>query len=253
MISFFKRLKGWFFKKSLDQQDIIVPTHVGVIMDGNGRWARKRGLPRILGHRKGVDSVRLIVNLCREVGIKYLTLYAFSYENFNRPAEEVNGLLDLIRKHLTEELDELHKNGVCVRIIGEREKLPLDIQNLIDIAEKKTSQNTILTLLIALSYSARKEIISGVKNLLFKIQEQKISIHEIDEKIFSDHLYTAQCPDPDLIIRTSGEKRLSNFLLWQSAYSELYFSPLNWPEFSKEEFFIALQSYHSRNRRYGNI
>ncbi len=250
-MSFFSKFFGGLFS----QQPLTkaLPHHVGIIMDGNGRWANKRGLPRIFGHTKGVDSVRLIVKLAQETGLRYLTLYAFSYENWRRPDEEVSGLLGLIRKHLAQELDELHKNEVCVRIIGERDKLPKDIQKLIQTAEEKTAENTKLTLVIALSYSSRQEIISAAKKLIAQVEKEKMNLEDINEETFSQHLHTHGIPDPDLIIRTSGEKRLSNFLLWQSAYSELYFSPLHWPEFSREEFIRALDFYGSRQRRYGRV
>ena len=250
-MSFFSRVFGGkFFQKALNKP---VPEHIGIIMDGNGRWARKKGLSRIFGHTKGVESVRLVVKLAQEIGVSYLTLYAFSYENWKRPEEEVTGLLGLIRKHLLEELNELHRNQVCIRIIGERDKLPQDIQKLIQIAEKKTRQNKKLTLIIALSYSSRQEIIFAAKKLISDVQQEKIGLEDINEAMFSKLLYTQDIPDPDLIIRTSGEKRLSNFLLWQSAYSELYFSPLHWPDFSKEEFIKALDFYGSRHRRYGRV
>lgn len=230
-----------------------MPTHVGIIMDGNGRWAKKRNLPRLLGHNKGVETVRLIVKLCGELGISCLTLYAFSYENWSRPKIEVDGLLDLIRQHLVKELEDLHKNGVRIQVIGEKEMLPEDIQNIIKIAEDKTQNNRKLILLIALSYSSRQEIVASTKKLLTLVNQGELSIEDINQITFSSLLYTGGHPDPDLIIRTSGEQRLSNFLLWQAAYSELYFSSLDWPEFSRQEFIKAIQFYQSRNRRYGNI
>ncbi len=230
-----------------------LPNHIAIIMDGNGRWAQKSGASRLFGHKKGVDIVRSIVRCAGEIGIKNLTLYTFSYENWKRPKEEVEGLLDLIRVHLMSELPELKKNNVKVKVIGELHMLPFDIQEIIEKVKNQTESNTGLVLSLALSYSSRQEIISTVKTIFKDIENKKINPYDLDEESFSKYLYTSYAKDPELIIRTSGEQRLSNFLLWQSAYSEFYFSKLYWPEFSKEEFLKAIKFYQSRNRRYGGI
>ena len=242
--SFFKEI----FLKNISQSNLtVIPQHIGIIMDGNGRWAKKIGMPRSYGHIKGVEGVRRIVTLCSEHNIKFLTLYAFSYENWNRPQDEVDLLMSLIRKHLICELEELHNKNVRIKIIGERNLLPQDILESIQNAEEKTKNNDKLTLCIAISYSSRQEILNAVKSA---IQNNHSSITEEE---FSEYLYSKNIPDPDLIIRTSGEQRLSNFLLWQAAYSELYFSKKFWPEFDKLDFIKALKFYQGRKRKYGRI
>lgn len=255
MMAWLKSLGRFFCQGSSSELDPneSLPNHVAIIMDGNGRWAQRKGSPRLFGHKKGVDVVRSIVRCAGEIGIKNLTLYTFSYENWNRPKQEVEGLLDLIRLHLLSELPELNKNNVKVKVIGELYMLPLDIQEIAQKVEDQTKDNTGMVLSLALSYSSRQEIISSVKNLLKDIENKKITSEDIDEESFSSYLYTSYTKDPELIIRTSGEQRLSNFLLWQSAYAEFYFSGLYWPDFSKAEFLKAIKFYQSRNRRYGGI
>lgn len=255
MMAWLKSLGRFFFQGSSSDLDprAPLPNHIAIIMDGNGRWAQKIGSPRLFGHKKGVDVVRSIVRCAGEIGIKNLTLYTFSYENWKRPQQEVDGLLDLIRLHLLSELPELNKNNVKVKVIGELYMLPLDIQEIIQKVEDQTKDNTGILLSLALSYSSRQEIVSSIKNVLKDIENKKITSNEIDEESFSKYLYTSHIGDPELIIRTSGEQRLSNFLLWQSAYAEFYFSSLYWPDFSKAEFLKAIKFYQSRNRRYGGI
>lgn len=228
-----------------------VPTHIAIIMDGNGRWAKKRLLPRVAGHRKGADAVRETVKACGELGIGYLTLYAFSSENWKRPADEVDDLMGLLRLYLRKELRDLHKNNVRVRFIGERDALAEDIKDLIKDAEEQTQSNTGLTLVIALNYGARAEIVRAVKEFTQSVQSGALSIDDLTEDYFSDQLFTSQIPDPDVIIRTSGEQRLSNFLLWQSAYSELLFTDTLWPDFNRAALEAAIEEFQLRERRFG--
>jgi len=229
----------------------VVPCHVAIIMDGNGRWAKARGLPRNLGHRKGVDAVREVVRSCPDLGIRYLTLYAFSSENWSRPEAEVAGLMDLLRIFIRSELDQLRKNGVRIRAIGDRSRLAPDIVQLVAEAERSTAENTRLTLIIALSYGSHDEILGAVRELAALAQAGEIEPGKIDEATFAARLSTAGIPDPDLIIRTSGEKRLSNFLLWQAAYSELVFVDTLWPDFGAKDLAAAVAEYGRRERRYG--
>ncbi|RMF07483.1 MAG: isoprenyl transferase [Alphaproteobacteria bacterium] len=228
-----------------------IPTHVAIIMDGNGRWARQRGLPRVMGHRKGAEAVRTTVTACGELGIKYLTLYAFSSENWKRPRDEVDDLMGLLRHYLRNELNRLNKNNVRLRCIGRRDRLPRDIVDLIEESEAKTRDNTGLTLILALSYGAHAEIVEAARTIAEKAASGEIRPEDVDEKLFSSHLQTADFPDPDIIIRTSGEQRLSNFLLWQAAYAELLFLDDYWPDFTKEKLLAAIDNYRSRERRYG--
>lgn len=227
------------------------PTHVGIIMDGNGRWAKSRGMPRIAGHRKGADSVRVAVSTSVELGIEYLTLYGFSIENWKRPMAEVTALMGLLRLYLRQEIDELHEKGVRIRFIGERTRLAPDIVNLINEAEKRTESNTKLNLVVALSYGARQEITEAARNLAQMVVDGQISLSDIDEDAMSKNLSTAGIPDVDLVIRTSGEKRVSNFLLWQLAYAELIFVDTLWPDFSSDDLREAVNEFHRRERRYG--
>ena len=228
-----------------------VPRHVAIIMDGNGRWAKKRSLPRIAGHKKGMDTVRSAIETCAEAGVEYLTLYAFSSENWKRPDDEVSGLMGLLRHYVVKELGELHKQGVRLRFIGRLEGLAEDIQDILKSAEKRTENNTKLTVIIALNYGARAELIDAFKTLLDKVGEGQIKADELDEETISKSLYTRDFPDPDLIIRTSGEERLSNFLLWQSAYAELIFADELWPDFDKKCLLNAFQTFSKRERRFG--
>jgi len=226
-----------------------IPKHVGIIMDGNGRWAELRGLPRVEGHRQGAARSKEIIEAASELGIKVLTLYAFSLENWQRPTLEVKTLMRLLEFYLEKELAELMAKGVVFRTIGDIWKLPADIQILIREVMEKSASNKGLNLVLALSYSGRDEILRAVKKVLYS----GIKPEELTEETFSSCLDTAGLPSPDLIIRTSGEMRISNFLLWQGAYSELYFTDILWPDFTKEEFFLAIQHYQQRERRFGAI
>lgn len=226
-----------------------IPKHVGIIMDGNGRWAELRGLPRVEGHRQGAARSKEIIEAASELGIKVLTLYAFSLENWQRPTLEVKTLMRLLEFYLEKELAELMAKGVVFRTIGDIWKLPADIQILIREIMEKSASNKGLNLVLALSYSGRDEILRAVKKVLYS----GIKPEDLTEESFSSCLDTAGLPSPDLIIRTSGEMRISNFLLWQGAYSELYFTDILWPDFTKEEFFLAIQHYQQRERRFGAI
>jgi undecaprenyl diphosphate synthase len=227
------------------------PAHVAIIMDGNGRWARARGLPRVAGHKRGADAVRRTIRAAAEIGIRYLTLFGFSSENWKRPADEVNDLMGLLRHYLRAELAELHQNGVRIRVIGDRSRLAPDIVSLIENAETTTAANSGLTLIVALSYGARAEIAMAVRSLARRLAAGEIAPSDIDEDAVAASLWTQAIPDPDLIIRSSGEKRLSNFLLWQSAYSELVFVDTLWPDFGKDDLVAAIHEFHRRERRYG--
>jgi undecaprenyl diphosphate synthase len=227
------------------------PRHIAIIMDGNGRWAKARGLPRNLGHRQGIDTVRDVVRACRNLRIEYLTLYAFSSENWKRPETEVAGLMDLLRLFIRRELDDLWRNGVRIRMIGDRTKLAPDIVQLIVDAEAKTRDNRTLTLTIALSYGGQDEIVAAARRIAEQVLAGTLKPAEITAQVLESHLETAGIPDPDLVIRTSGEQRLSNFLLWQTAYSELIFIDRLWPDFSAQDLADAVAEFQRRERRYG--
>ncbi len=227
------------------------PAHVAIIMDGNGRWARARGLPRIAGHRRGAESVRRTVVAAAELGIAYLTLFGFSSENWKRPSGEIDDLMSLLRVYLRGEIAELHRQAVRVRVIGDRTRLAPDIVTLIDNAEDLTRANTRLTLIVALSYGGRHDIVQAARRLAAEVAAGKLNPEAIDEARFAAHLYTAGIPDPDLLIRTSGEQRISNFLLWQSAYTELVFVDTLWPDFGASDLEKAVSEFHGRDRRYG--
>ena len=227
------------------------PTHVAIIMDGNGRWAKARGLPRIAGHRAGAEAVRRTLTASVELGIKYLTLFGFSSENWKRPADEVSDLMGLLRHYIRGEIAELHRNGVRLRVIGERAKLPPDVVGMIDNAETLTAGNDRLNLSIALSYGGRAEIALAARRLAEDVASGQLAPDAIDEDAFAARLLTAGIPDPDLLIRTSGEQRISNFLLWQTAYAELVFTPTLWPDFAKGDLEKAVRDFHGRDRRYG--
>ena len=229
------------------------PTHVAIIMDGNGRWARARSLPRVAGHKSGAEAVRRVVRGAAELGIGFLTLYGFSSENWKRPTREIDDLMGLLRWYLRAELAELHTNGVRLRVIGNRKRLPGDIVSLIDHAEEQTRGNGGLSLTIALSYGGREEIVAAAQALAARVQAGTLAPEAIDEEGFASELSTVGIPDPDLVIRTSGEKRLSNFLLWQSAYSELLFLDTLWPDFGKSDLEQAIAEFHRRDRRYGAV
>ncbi len=228
-----------------------LPVHVAVIMDGNGRWAKERGLDRIYGHQNGVESVRAVTEAAAELGVKYLTLYAFSTENWNRPQQEVLALMDLLVASIENETPTLNKNNVRLLSIGDVERLPETARKRLLKCIDDTKNNTGLSLVLALSYSARWEILSAVKKINQDALKGLIDIDNIDETLFSNYLSTCEIPDPDLLIRTSGELRISNFLLWQMAYTELYFSSVHWPDFRKEHLYEAIVSYQQRERRFG--
>jgi len=227
------------------------PIHVAIVMDGNGRWAKARGLPRTAGHRRGADAVREAVKSAIQLGVSYLTLFGFSSENWRRPAAEVDDLMGLLRLYLRSEVAELHKNGICVRVIGDRTRFSADIVELIEGAEALTRLNRALVLTVALSYGGRQDIVQAARHLACEVRAGKLAPEEIDEAIFAHHLWTAEMPDPDLVIRTSGERRISNFLLWQSAYAEFVFLDTLWPDFSIRDFEYAIREFHGRERRYG--
>jgi undecaprenyl diphosphate synthase len=230
-----------------------IPNHIAVIMDGNGRWARKRGLPRTLGHRSGTKATREIVKICGEIGVKFLTIYTFSSENWSRPLPEVKALMSLLVEMIRKEVSELNKNKVRLRAIGEIDKLPPKAkQELIDgIAQ--TAHNTGLTLTLALSYGGRREIISAAKKIAEDCLSGKIKPEDVDEAQFASYLYDPELPDPELLIRTGGEMRVSNFLLWQIAYSEIYVTDTLWPDFGREELMQAISEFNSRERRFGKV
>ncbi|MCM0084286.1 isoprenyl transferase [Geomonas sp. Red32] len=228
-----------------------LPVHLAVIMDGNGRWAEKRMLQRIVGHQKGVETVRVIVEECSRLGIRYLTLFAFSAENWLRPKTEVKALMALLKKFLRAEIKRMMLNGIRFNVIGNRSDLPPDIQNEIDLAIEKTAGNNGMLLTLALSYGGRQEIVCAAKSLAAEAAAGKLDPEQIDERMFGSSLHTAGMPDPDLLIRTSGEMRISNFLLWQLAYAELYFTEVNWPDFDRNELARAFRDYQSRERRFG--
>jgi len=227
------------------------PLHVAIIMDGNGRWAKARGLPRIAGHRRGAEAVRRTVSASAELGIRYLTLFGFSSENWKRPLDEIQDLMGLLRHYLRGEIAELHRQGVRFRVIGDRTRLPVDIVTLIDNAEEVTRGNPNLQLSIALSYGGRAEIAHAARRIAEDVKAGRLAAEQVNEACFGRYLMTDGIPDPDLLIRTSGEKRISNFLLWQTAYAELVFTSTLWPDFAKPDLEDALRDYHGRERRYG--
>ena len=247
------------FKNNKNKKNDIVleknniPKHIAIIMDGNGRWAKKRKLPRTMGHKAGVETIRKIVREAQNLGVEYLTLYAFSTENWKRPQEEVSSLMKLLIQYLRSELEELNRNRVSIRISGDITKLPKEAQKEIEDAIIKTENNNKLVLNIAFNYGGRDEIIRAVKLIGKDILDSKLDLEAIDEKIFESYLYTANMPDPDLIIRPSGEKRISNFLLWQCAYSEFWYSNIFWPDFTEKNLHEAIIEYQNRDRRFGGI
>ncbi len=228
-----------------------LPQHVAIIMDGNGRWAKKRNLNRIAGHQKGIESVRDVVRTSRELGIKWLTLYAFSEENWRRPKYEIDTLMDLLNRYLKGELKEMLDNGIRLACIGQTEKLPQEVQRTLWQTIEKTAHNKDMTLILALSYGGRQEIVQAVKHMLEDIEKGKLTAKQITEERLSKYLYTGGIPYPDLLIRTSGEYRISNFLLWQMAYTELFITPTLWPDFRRERYLEALLDYQKRERRFG--
>jgi len=230
-----------------------LPRHVAIIMDGNGRWAQQRKLSRIEGHRAGAESVRAMVRACGELGIEYLTLYAFSIENWNRPKAEVTALMHLLEFYLKQEIPELNKNNVRLTSIGRIRELPESGQKQLQKSIDALSKNTGLTLVLALSYGARAEIVDAVREITREVKAGRLDVADIDEKVIGNHLYTRSIPDPDLLIRTSGEMRVSNFLLWQISYAEIYVTETLWPDFRKPQLLEALEDYSKRHRRFGRV
>ncbi len=230
-----------------------LPQHIAIIMDGNGRWAKKRGLPRRAGHREGVRAVRRVVEAAGEIGIKYLTLYVFSSENWRRPKEEVGFLMRLLEETARKEIEDLNRNNVRLTTIGRFEELPEPAKRVLQEGIQLTSGNSGLTLILALNYGSRIEITDGVRRIAQEVKEGRLKIDQIEPELFSRYLYTAPYPDPDLMIRTSGEQRISNFLLWQIAYAELYITEILWPDFGKRELYEAILSYQERERRFGAV
>ncbi|MCB2215024.1 isoprenyl transferase [Desulfofustis glycolicus] len=235
--------------EELDPQRL--PAHVAIVMDGNGRWARKRKKPRIYGHKIGADSVRDIVETCGEIGISCLTLYAFSAENWKRPHQEVSGLMNILKSYLVSELDRMEKNQIRLRCLGEISRLPDSVRDVLHTSIQRTAANTKLTLNLALSYGARDEICRAVRLIAGQCRAGTLDPDQVDHQVIADNLYTAGLPDPDLLIRTGGECRLSNFLLWQASYSEIYFTETMWPDFRRAAFIEAIRDYQQRERRFG--
>lgn len=230
-----------------------LPQHIAIIMDGNGRWAKEKGRPRIFGHRAGIESVRDIVRACSQIGIKYLTLYTFSRENWRRPKSEVRALMKMLRDLLLKEVEELDENNVKVTAIGRIDDLPDSVQSVLSKACERTRSNTGLVLVLALSYGGRDEIVDAASKVAREVLEGSLEPGDIDEKIFARFLYAPGVPDPDLLIRTSGELRISNFLLWQIAYSEIWVTDVLWPDFKREELYRALADFQNRERRFGGV
>jgi undecaprenyl diphosphate synthase len=230
-----------------------IPKHIAIIMDGNGRWAKERKMPRTLGHKAGVETIRDIVKECSNLGIKYLTLYAFSTENWKRPKDEVNALMKLLIEYLKSEIAELDEQNVVVMHIGDISKLPLICQDELNKAYQRTKHNSGLVLNLALNYGGRNELVHAIKGIAQDIKNNNLKIESINEELISNYLYTKALPDPDIIIRTAGEQRLSNFLLWQCAYSEFWYTDVKWPDFKKEDLRKAIYDYQNRDRRFGGL
>jgi len=230
-----------------------IPKHVAIIMDGNGRWARKKAINRIRGHEEGTESVRVIVRTSRDIGISWLTLYAFSEENWKRPSLEIKALMGILKQFLKSELEEMQENGIRFQTIGRIDKLPEDVQALVRETVEKTSQNRDMVLCLALSYGARQEISDAFRKIAESIESGDMTSEDITDLLISKFLYTNGMPDPDLLIRTSGEYRISNFLLWQIAYTEIYITPVLWPDFRKEDYLLAIEEFQKRERRFGAI
>jgi undecaprenyl diphosphate synthase len=228
-----------------------LPEHVAIIMDGNGRWAKKKLMNRVRGHQKGTEVVREIVRASREIGISYLTLYAFSEENWKRPQREISALMNILKQFLKSELPEMQENGIKLQAIGRTEKLPEDTKKILHDIIEKTADNKDMVLTLALSYGGRQEITDSVRKIACRIEKNQITSNDITEELISNCLYTGVIPDPDLLIRTSGEYRISNFLLWQIAYTEIYITPTLWPDFNKDEYLTAIKDFQKRDRRFG--
>ncbi|MBM3839974.1 MAG: isoprenyl transferase [Verrucomicrobia bacterium] len=236
-----------------EQAKAVLPAHVAIIMDGNGRWAKQRHLPRVEGHRNGVESVRAVVRAAGEAGIKYLTLYAFSVENWSRPKDEVDTLMRYLARFLKTEIAELNRSNVRLEVIGQIYRLPEFVQEQLQKTRTALAHNNGLTLILALSYGSRTEMVEALRSIATRVKEGAIEPAEIDEQTVAQHLYTRHFPDPDLLIRTSGEMRLSNFLLWQTSYAEFVVTPTFWPDFRRAQFFEALEEYARRHRRFGRL
>ncbi len=252
MIKFFKG------ETHVEDEEIIldmdnIPEHIAIIMDGNGRWAKKRKLPRTMGHKAGVETIRRVLKEADKLGVKYMTLYAFSTENWKRPKDEVSALMKLLVQYLRQEIKELHKNGVKINVLGDISRLPKECQEEIEKSVIKTQNNTGIVMNIALNYGGRDEILRAVKLISDDIEKGIIKSSEIDQNIFEDYLYTKGIPDPDIIIRPSGEQRLSNFLLWQCAYSEFWYSDICWPDFKETDLHKAIYDFQKRDRRFGGV
>jgi undecaprenyl diphosphate synthase len=250
-------IKKWLGREEQEETQALdpdnIPAHVAVIMDGNGRWAKQRGLPRVAGHHSGMKNVKKIVMAANDIGVKVLTMYAFSTENWGRPKEEVDFLMKLPQEFFPLEIGELHENNVQVRMSGLREGLPAHTLDAIDGAIEKTKNNTGLILNFALNYGGRKEIVGGIRELIEDVQQGKLRLKDVTEDVFSQYMLTSDLPDPDLLIRTSGELRISNFMLWQLAYTELWFTDDYWPAFTESHFYRAIAEYQRRARRYGGV
>ncbi|MBL4930871.1 isoprenyl transferase [Clostridium paridis] len=254
MFNFFKKKENNSNKDldiALDYDNI--PKHIAIIMDGNGRWAKQKGLPRSFGHKAGTETVRKVIKECNRLGVKYLTLYAFSTENWKRPKDEVNVLMNILVEYLRKEFNELNENNVVINHIGDITGLPLECQKELISAYERTKNNTGVTMNLAINYGGRTEIVDATKKIIEEIENGILTINNLNEKMFSSYLYTKNMPDPDLIIRPSGEQRLSNFLLWQCAYSEFWYSNINWPDFNEDDLRKAIFDYQNRDRRYGGI
>ncbi|MEE0265190.1 MAG: isoprenyl transferase [Acutalibacteraceae bacterium] len=252
MLSFFKNKKDKE-EKSITLSDIQLPEHIGIIMDGNGRWAKQRNLPRSAGHTAGAKNFRTITKYCSNIGIKYLTVYAFSTENWKRPADEVNALMKLFKSYLEEAISDFKDEDIVVKFIGDKSAFSPELQKLIDENERMSANRTGMVLNIAMNYGSRDEILQAVKNIASQVKEGSLSVDDITTDVISNNLYTAGQPDPDLVIRPSGEYRISNFLLWQSAYTEYVIMDVLWPDFSEKMLDEALIEYAKRNRRFGGV
>ena len=251
MLNIFKSKKE--FNQSFDLDMNNIPNHIAIIMDGNGRWAKEQNLPRSMGHRAGVETIRRILKEATKLGVKNLTLYAFSTENWARPKDEVGTLMKLLVTYLKKELKECHKNGVRMNVLGDTSKLPKECQDALEEALETTRNNTKINLNFALNYGGRNEIVRAIKLISLDVKDNKIREEDINEALVEKYLYTKGIPDPDLIIRPSGEQRLSNFLLWQCAYSEFWYSDINWPDFKEENLRKAIADYQNRDRRFGKV
>ena len=251
MFNFSKKGDDKASEINLDMDNI--PSHIGIIMDGNGRWAKKRNLPRTMGHRAGVETIRVVLKDCERLGVKHLTLYAFSTENWKRPKKEVSALMTLLVEYLKKELKDLHENNVIITYIGDITALPEKAMNEVIKAAEHTKNNTGVNLNVALNYGGREEVVSGVRSIIKDILNEKMSLDDLNEESFKNYLYTGDMPDPELIIRPSGELRLSNFLLYQGAYSELWFNDVYWPDFREKHLRQAILDYQNRDRRFGGV